>query len=256
LIQALLDDPACACNGGLTDHPRRQRCCPPCILPCSESRPCKLQRTPPAMLRRCQRELHTDGCSERIMFRPKLTALVQPFPFQECACCTPACATMAQLVVGCRVRIQGLVGAPQHNGKEGVLVSFIESTQRWSVEVGEPELLAVKPANLVFVTMPDAPKRQDARKPRSRPGAQGESPVLRTYASTVGTYAILLLPGFRPSAVMAALVSTNMQLPHPPQRPLHLPRLQLKRSWLCAAVTSSRHQQEFTVSCLLCRLLQ
>ena len=101
---------------------------------------------------------------------------------------------MAQLVVGCRVRIQGLVGAPQHNGKEGVLVSFIESTQRWSVEVGEPELLAVKPANLVFVAMPDAPKTQNAREPRSRPGAQGGSPVLRTYASTVGTYAILLLP--------------------------------------------------------------
>jgi hypothetical protein len=36
-----------------------------------------------------------------------------------------------QLAVGCRVRIQGLVGAPQHNGKEGLLVRFIEDTQRW-----------------------------------------------------------------------------------------------------------------------------
>ena len=35
------------------------------------------------------------------------------------------------LVLGCRVRIKGLVSAPQHNGKEGVLMSFIEEKQRW-----------------------------------------------------------------------------------------------------------------------------
>jgi hypothetical protein len=44
----------------------------------------------------------------------------------------------------------------QHNGKEGVLVDFIEDTGRWSVEVGESELLAVKPANLLFLRMPQA----------------------------------------------------------------------------------------------------
>jgi hypothetical protein len=36
-----------------------------------------------------------------------------------------------ELVTGCRVRIQGLVGASQHNGKEGLLSGFIEETQRW-----------------------------------------------------------------------------------------------------------------------------
>jgi hypothetical protein len=50
------------------------------------------------------------------------------------------------------------VGAPQHNGKEGVLVAFIEDTGRWSVEVGESELLAVKPANLLFLSMPQPPR--------------------------------------------------------------------------------------------------
>jgi hypothetical protein len=64
---------------------------------------------------------------------------------------------MQHLVSGCRARIQGLVGAPRHNGKEGVLVAFIEDTGRWSVEVGKSELLAVKPANLLFLSMPQAP---------------------------------------------------------------------------------------------------
>jgi hypothetical protein len=39
--------------------------------------------------------------------------------------------SLQQFVSGCRVRIQGLVGAPQHNGKEGVLTSFVHETQRW-----------------------------------------------------------------------------------------------------------------------------
>ena len=63
---------------------------------------------------------------------------------------------------------------------------------RWSVEVGEPELLAVKPANLVYVSAPAATSRPSAREPR--PATQGGSPVLRTYTSTVGTFVILLLP--------------------------------------------------------------
>ena len=73
------------------------------------------------------------------------------------ACATPASTTMQHLVSGSRARIQGLVGAPQHNGKEGVLVAFIEETGRWSVKVGESELLAVKPANLLFLSKPQAP---------------------------------------------------------------------------------------------------
>jgi hypothetical protein len=36
-----------------------------------------------------------------------------------------------QFVEGYHVRIQELVGAQQHNGKAGVLKSFIEETQRW-----------------------------------------------------------------------------------------------------------------------------
>jgi hypothetical protein len=38
---------------------------------------------------------------------------------------------LEKFVAGYRVRIQELVGAQQHNGKVGVLKSFIEETQRW-----------------------------------------------------------------------------------------------------------------------------
>jgi hypothetical protein len=69
---------------------------------------------------------------------------------------------MQQLVSGCRARIQWLVGTPQHNGKEGVLVAFVQDTGRWDVVVGEQELLAVEPANLLFLSLPQAqaPSRQ------------------------------------------------------------------------------------------------
>ncbi len=35
------------------------------------------------------------------------------------------------LVLGCRVRIKGLISTPQHNDKEGLLMRFIEEKQRW-----------------------------------------------------------------------------------------------------------------------------
>jgi hypothetical protein len=40
-------------------------------------------------------------------------------------------AMLEQFVAGYRVRIRELVGAQQHNGKEGVLKSFNEETKRW-----------------------------------------------------------------------------------------------------------------------------
>ena len=43
----------------------------------------------------------------------------------------PQTVSHQEFVSGSRVRIQELVGAQQHNGKEGVLKSFIEETQRW-----------------------------------------------------------------------------------------------------------------------------
>ena len=61
---------------------------------------------------------------------------------------------MEELKHGCSVRIQGLVSATQHNGKEGVLICFETETGRWGVEVGDAELLAVKPASLVLVSQP------------------------------------------------------------------------------------------------------
>jgi hypothetical protein len=61
---------------------------------------------------------------------------------------------MEELKHGCGVRIQGLVSATQHNGKEGVLICFEAETGRWGVEVGDAELLAVKPASLVLVSQP------------------------------------------------------------------------------------------------------
>jgi len=77
-----------------------------------------------------------------------------------------AVRSMEELKHGCRVRIHGLIDAPQHNGKQGVTISFDEERERWSVEVGEPELLAVNPANLVVEreTMQNEPSGlQDAQ---------------------------------------------------------------------------------------------
>jgi hypothetical protein len=61
---------------------------------------------------------------------------------------------MEELKHGCIVRIKGLVSATQHNGKEGVLIRFDMVNGRWGVEVGEAELLSVKPASLEFVREP------------------------------------------------------------------------------------------------------
>jgi hypothetical protein len=61
---------------------------------------------------------------------------------------------MEELKHGCSVRIKGLVSATQHNGKEGVLIIFDTANGRWGVEVGEAELLSVKPASLEFVREP------------------------------------------------------------------------------------------------------
>ena len=53
------------------------------------------------------------------------------------------------LVAGDRVEIGGLTGAPQHNGKEGVIVRWVKQRRRYIVEVdGLPRPLAVRPANL------------------------------------------------------------------------------------------------------------
>jgi len=68
---------------------------------------------------------------------------------------------MAGLVAGCRARIQGLLSEPHYNGKECVLMRFSEGTQTWSVEVGdsEPQLLGVRPANLVFAGAQGTPNK-------------------------------------------------------------------------------------------------
>ena len=51
-----------------------------------------------------------------------------------------AVRSMEELKHGCRVRIHGLIGAPQHNGEQGVTISFDAEREIWSVEVGEPEV--------------------------------------------------------------------------------------------------------------------
>jgi hypothetical protein len=57
--------------------------------------------------------------------------------------------TPTSLVAGDRVEIGGLTGAPQHNGKEGVVVRWVKAKRRYIVEVdGLPKPLAVRPANL------------------------------------------------------------------------------------------------------------
>ncbi len=76
---------------------------------------------------------------------------------------------MEELTDGCSVRIQGLVSATQHNGKKGVLICFDERTGRWGVEVGDAELLAVKPASLVFVREPVEIDDSERQRPADIP---------------------------------------------------------------------------------------
>jgi hypothetical protein len=56
---------------------------------------------------------------------------VRRFTSVQCQQLNHSQAMLEQFVEGYRVRIQELVGAQQHNGKVGVLKSFIEETQRW-----------------------------------------------------------------------------------------------------------------------------
>ena len=76
---------------------------------------------------------------------------------------------MEELTDGCSVRIQGLVSTTQHNGKKGVLICFDERTGRWGVEVGDAELLAVKPASLVFVREPVEIDDSERQRPADIP---------------------------------------------------------------------------------------
>ena len=140
------------------------------------------------------------------------------------------------------MRVQGLVAARQHNGKEGVLllfyrgdtevvipvlttVFFVTIGRRWRVEVGEPELLAVKPVNLVFVCAAAATSRPSASARSAQPMTRGSAPALRTYASTVGTFVILLLPNGRISCCGSVGFDEDSS---PPPEPVALAQLPLE----------------------------
>lgn len=63
------------------------------------------------------------------------------------------------LGAGDRVRVRGLLGAAQHNGKEGVVRAYHRARERYAVELcsGGPAIL-VKRANLEPATKPAAPR--------------------------------------------------------------------------------------------------
>jgi hypothetical protein len=50
---------------------------------------------------------------------------------------------------GCKVAVSGLHGAPQHNGKEGRVESFVRERGRYVVSVSSGETLSLKPDNLL-----------------------------------------------------------------------------------------------------------
>ena len=62
------------------------------------------------------------------------------------------------------------------------------------MEVGEADLLAIKAANLSFVSAPAASRAPSFREYSSRPTAHAGAAILRTFGSSVGTFAIVLLP--------------------------------------------------------------
>ena len=59
-------------------------------------------------------------------------------------------------VVGARVRVQGLVGAAEHNGKVGVITEELHN-ERVGVTLDDGKGIKVKPANLVMVPVSSMP---------------------------------------------------------------------------------------------------
>lgn len=61
------------------------------------------------------------------------------------------------LEAGVVVKLKGLVGAAQHNGKHGELVSFDEEKGRWSVKLqSDLSILGVKPVYPIQPTITPA----------------------------------------------------------------------------------------------------
>jgi|SaaInl85LU_5_DNA_1037374.scaffolds.fasta_scaffold286316_1 hypothetical protein len=48
---------------------------------------------------------------------------------------------LRQLVEGCIVEIQGLKGAPQHNGVQGKLLKYDREKERWGVRLPDNQVL-------------------------------------------------------------------------------------------------------------------
>ena len=51
--------------------------------------------------------------------------------------------------IGAEVGITGLTGAPQHNGKAGVVLSYDSVKGRYNVRLQTGETVALKPTNLL-----------------------------------------------------------------------------------------------------------
>ena len=56
------------------------------------------------------------------------------------------------LSVGGKVTVQGLKGAPQHNGKSGSCLSWNDAKGRYNVELESGEIVGIRPANLAPYT--------------------------------------------------------------------------------------------------------
>ena len=64
---------------------------------------------------------------------------------------------MEGFAVGARVKVQGLVGAPQHNGNFGVVTELLSDAGRVRVMLDNKSDISVKPANLVMVPVSSMP---------------------------------------------------------------------------------------------------
>lgn len=64
---------------------------------------------------------------------------------------------LRQLVEGCIVEIQGLKGAPQHNGVQGKLLKYDREKERWGVRLPDGQVLCSAHALRVFSLLPPAP---------------------------------------------------------------------------------------------------
>jgi hypothetical protein len=120
-------------------------------------------------------EMHGEGADWEVVgaepgsvasFQAQAAAMSEPQPEPEHEPQPQAESTA--FAIGAQVRVHGLIQAPQHNGRAGVVLSFVQETGRYRVKLNNEgqqasKSLGLKPANLTLLSDPP----QEGQQPDS-----------------------------------------------------------------------------------------